>query len=442
MNKRLLAAPAIGVAGYLAFGVLVTTFGPLEYLGYQSLIVAAYVGLIVIVFGLGFTLGSRMRIRRKAIWRKDQNQSILTFIFRASLLLAVLMMTYELLNAVRTGGLNFSLANSANAYIGTYTNYVRNTGSYGMRFLITSMGSLPLFIAQVLGLFYFKELDRNTRLAVSYLFIVTILVYTLGGGKQKQFGDIMIYMVSVLLAKQAATGRLKFKTVAIVAGVLLAGTYVLLSLLAFRYQAIGINLSRLNFNLHPLINYHEGYWLESVLGETLAFPIVMFSGYLGQGYYGLSLSMEQPFTWTAFAGSSYSVSVILNQFFGADFWVEKSYPYLVGDATGWNQAKWHTVFAWLASDLTFSGVVLFMGVMGFLYGRAWREILVHKNPFAIMMFALMNIGLAYTPANNQLMHSPGALSTTLGVFAMYFLFHRNFNAAPAAIRKLRFRVTM
>ena len=440
LNKRFLAAPAIGVVGYFAFGVFVATFGPMHYLGYQGAVVALYVGLIVIVFGMAFMLGSRMRLPRKPIWRKDQNQSVLTFIFRASLVIAVLLMTYELLNTVRSGGLNFSLANTANAYIGTYTDYVRNSGGYGMRFLITSMGAFPLFVAQVLGLFYFKELDRPTRLAVIYLFIVTVLVYTLGGGKQKQFGDIMIYMVSVLLAKQAATGRLKFKTVAIVAGVVLGGTYVLLTLLAFRYQAIGISLADLNRNLHPLIEYREGYWLEGALGETFAFPLVMFSGYLSQGYYGLSLSLEQPFTWTSFAGSSYSVSVILNQFFGTEFWVERSYPYLVGYSTGWDQTKWHTVFAWLASDLTFTGVVLFMGLMGFIYGRAWREILVHQNPFALMMFAMMNIGLAYAPANNQLMHSPGALSTSFAVFAVYFLFHANFNAAPTVIRKLRFRV--
>jgi len=441
LNKRLLAAPAIGVAGYFTLGVSVASFGPLDYRGYQDTTVAVYIGLIILFFGSCFVLGSRTRLLRKPIWRTDKNQNVLTFIFRASLVIAILLMTYELLNAVRTGGLNLNPANSALAYIGTYTDYTRNSGSYSMRFLITSIGAFPLFVAQVLGIFYFKELDKTTRLAVIYLFVVTILVYTLGGGKQKQFGDIMIYVVSVVLAKKSATGKLKLKTLLIIGGVIVGGVYVLLMLLAFRYQAIGVDLAQLNRSLHPLIDYHEGYWLESAFGEAFAFPVVMFSGYLSQGYYGLSLSLEQPFTWTSFAGSSYSVSVILNQFFGADFWVTRNYPYMVGYATGWDQAKWHTVFAWLASDLTFTGVVFFMGAMGFIYGRAWREILLYQNPFALMMFAMMNIGLAYAPANNQLMHSPGGLSTTFAVFAVYFLFHANFNAAPTVVRKLRFRMS-
>ncbi len=349
-------------------------------------------------------------------------------------------MTFELLTTVASGGIHFDLALSANAYIDTYTDYVRNSGSYSVRFLLTSFGAYPLFVAQVLGIFYFKDIDRPSRLAVIYLFVVTVLVYTLGGGKQKQFGDIIIYVVTVVLAKQAASGKLRLSTIIKVGAFLFSGIYLLLALLAFRYQAIGVSLVELNLKLHPLIQYNEQYWLADLLGDSLAFPVVMFSGYLGQGYYGLSLSLEQPFTWTNFAGSSYSISVILNQFFGAEFWVTQSYPYLVGYATGWGQTKWHTVFSWLASDLTWPGVVMFMGWMGFIYGRSWREVILYQNPFAIMVFAMMNIGLAYAPANNQLMHSPGALSTSIGVLIFYFLFHANFNAAPTTIRRLRLRV--
>lgn len=442
LNKRLLAAPAIGVVGYFVLGLSVASFGPLDYLGYQGASVAIYVAFNVLFFGTCFFLGSRMKVPRKAIWRSDKNQDVLTFIFRASLLVSVLLMTFELLYTARTGGINLNFANSAAAYFDTYTDYTRNSGSYSMRFLITSMGAFPLFVAQVLGIFYFKELDKPTRLALIYLFVVTILVYTLGDGKQKQFGDVLIYVVSVVLAKQAASGKLKIKTLLIISGVVVGGVCVLLVLLSYRYQAIGVDLVDLNRRLHPLIEYHEGYWLESIFGEAFAFPMVMFSSYLAQGYYGLSLSLEQPFTWTSFAGSSYSVSVILNQFFGTDFWVTRNYPYMVGHATGWDQAKWHTVFAWLASDLTFTGVVFFMGAIGFIYGRAWREILLYQNPFSLMMFAMMNIGFAYAPANNQLMHSPGALSTTLAVFFVYFMFHANFNAVPTVVQKLRFRMTL
>lgn len=440
LNKRLLKAPGLIIIAYFFIGIMISIFGPLEYQGYRELDVALYVGAVILFFYAGYSLGIRLRTPIKAIWRKDQNKTILSYIFRISLIFALLMMTYDLLFTWFSGGLHFSLVNSAASYISTYTGYERNSGSYSLRFLITSAGALPLFVAQVLGIFYFKSLSRTSRILVIYLFAAMIIVHTLGGGKQKQFGDILIYVFSVFLATQAGSGKLKLMTLMQVGGALLGGVYVLLTLLAFRYQAIGISLSDLNSNLHPLIQYRGEGWIESALGEALAFPIVMFSGYLGQGYYGLSLALEQPFTWTAFGGSSYSISVILNQFFGAKFWVAENYPYLVGYSTGWGQAKWHTAFAWLASDLTFTGVVLFMGLVGFMYGRAWREVILYQNPFSVLLFALLNIGLIYAPANNQLMHAPGGLLTTFGVVIFYILFHKNFNATPATLAQRRFRL--
>lgn len=431
--------PMFAIVGYLFFGVCIATFGPLEYKGYEAVSVFAFMLFVAIFFIVGFTLGSRTKAPAHAIWKKKQNPAVLAFVFRVSLFTSSLLMTYELLSAALSGGLHFSLASSAYAYINSYTDYVRNSGNYSLNFIITSLGAFPLFIAQVLGIFYYRTLDRPSRIALIYLFVVTVLVDTLGGGKQKQFGDIIIYVVSVVLAKRAATGSLSLAKLVKVGFFVLAGMYVMLALLAFRYQAIGVNLSDLNNHLHPLIHYNKGYWMENVLGGALAFPLVMFSGYLGQGYFGLSLSLEQPFIWTHFAGSSYSVSVIVNRLFGAEFWVKESYPYRVGSATGWDESKWHTVFSWLASDLTFPGVVVFMGVVGFIYGRAWREILLFQNPFSVMIFAMMNIGWAYAPANNQLMHSPGALTTTLGTLLIYFLFHANFNAAPTNLKALNFR---
>jgi len=421
------------VAGYLLLGVSVTVFGPLKYFGLKPALVYFYVFAVVAMFSLGFQLGVRGRPPMRPIWRRGLNQSILRNAFRISLTLATILMTFLVLEMIVTGGLTLNFAKSAEAYLNSYTDYTRNSGNYSMRFLITSFGALPMFIAQVHGIFYFRSLNRKTKIAIIYLFVSSILVFTLGGGTQKQFGDIIIYFVAVSVARQASLGRLRASTLFKIGLLMLAGVYLLLVLLAHRYQAIGVNLDVLNSRIHPLISYHERSWLEEALGAQLAFPLIMFSGYLSQGYYGLSLAFEQQFTWTAFAGSSYSISVILNQFFGAPFLVEQSYPYLVGATTGWDQDKWHTVFAWLASDLTFPGVVVFMGFVGFLYGRAWIEVLRFGNPFSLLVFAMLSIGFAYAPANNQLMHSPGSLAMTFGALILYLLFHANFNAAPTEL---------
>lgn len=420
-------------------GVSLADFGPLEYDGMRAVLVFSFVVCVAVFFSLGFHLGAHSRPPMRAIWLRSQNPAILRNTFRISVFVSTLLMSYLLLETIATGRITLSFARAADAYLNSYTDYTRNSGSYSMRFLITSLGSLPLFIAQVYGIFYFTSLNRKTKIVIVYLFAATILVFTLGGGTQKQFGDIIIYLVAVLTARQALLGRLRASTLLKIGLLVLAGTYVLLVLLANRYQNIGVNLDTLNGGLHPLVSYRGGSWLEETLGSQLAFPIIMFTSYLSQGYYGLSLAFEQHFTWTAFAGSSYSISVILNQLFGAPFFVEQSYPYLVGATTGWGQSKWHTVFAWLASDLTFPGVVVFMGFVGFLYGRAWIEVIRFGNPFSLLVFAMLSVGLAYAPANNQLMHSPGGLAMTFGTLILYLLFHANFNAAPTELSPRRER---
>jgi len=427
LNKALLFGPIVAVASYLLIGVCTAAFGPLQYEGFRPALVGRYIASVVAFIIVGYLLGIKSRLPIRLGRRNGQNQAILPAVFQTSLIASLIMMTYLILSMLVSGEITLSMESSAAAYFNTYANYTRNSGNYSVHFLVSSIGALPLFIAQVLGYFYFERLGRFSRIAVIYLFLSTVLVYTLGGGKMKQFGDILVYVVSVIIAKQAAMGNLRLKVVLKIGMVLLVGAGVLLAVLSFRYQTIGVDLVGLNDKLHPLIHYRDGFWFEGALGEALAFPVVMLTGYLSQGYFGLSLSLEQPFTWTYFAGSSYSISVIMNQLFGLEFWVAQSYPYLVGDVAGWGQTKWHTVFAWLASDLTFTGVVFFMGLLGFVYGRVWRAILLYQNPFSILMFGMMNIGWIYAPANNQLMHTPGGLATTLGTIFLYLLFHPNFN---------------
>jgi hypothetical protein len=256
-----------------------------------------------------------------------------------------------------------------------------------------------------------------------------LVVYTLGGGKQKQLGDIVIIFASAFFIRKAYEKKVNFSAIFKILGFIALGIYAMLFILTQRYQNIGIDLSVLNNNLHPLIYLNEAHPIITLLGEVGAFPIIMLSGYLGQGYYGLSLAFEQQFTWTYFGGSSYAFSVILNKVFGTEFLVEKSYPYLVGESTGWSESKWHTVFAWLASDLTFPGTILFLGVVGFFFAKTWKEALYYKNPFSALLFALLAVGAFYIPANNQLMHSPGGLWTLVAVVFLYARFAHRYNSS-------------
>jgi hypothetical protein len=78
---------------------------------------------------------------------------------------------------------------------------------------------------------------------------------------------------------------------------------------------------------------------------------------------------------------------------------------------GWDSyGLWSSIYPWLASDLTFPGVLVAVFFVGWMFGAVWRDILVGKNPFAVALFAQLVLMLFYFPANNQLMQSGEGLS--------------------------------
>jgi hypothetical protein len=84
-----------------------------------------------------------------------------------------------------------------------------------------------------------------------------------------------------------------------------------------------------------------------------------------------------------------------------EFFMLRSYPYRLEEETGYNVANyWHTVYPWLASDLTFPGAILFIGLMAYLLAKAWTDSLPGQNPFAIGFLAQSLLMFYYIPANN------------------------------------------
>lgn len=441
MNQTIKNLPIFGIVGYVLSGVLISFFGPLQYVGYDKWSVGLYIVGFLVLFTLGFNIGITSALRFRPRFSVARRNEFLTKIFLVCCYISVVFLSLEFVQLVLTKGLNFSIAKSGQAYFDLYDDYVRNTGSYSLEFILGSVFAPCLFITTVWGVFYFRNLSFRERLMVIFCIAATVIVHTLGEGKQKQFGDLVVYFLTILLVKQASADKLKLKALLKLSVLGIGAVYVFLVILGHRYETIGISLSILDDKLHPLIYLKNDSLLISLLGDVAAFPMVMFSGYLGQGYYGLSLSMNQDFTWTAFAGSSYSVSVIVSRLFSLPFMVEQSYPYLVGADSGWAETKWHTVFAWMASDFTFPGTLILFFFVAIVYARAWREAISTQNPFAILLFSLLNVGIVYIPANNQLMHTPGALWTLILVFFLYFRYHKSYNDMMIPVGKMRLIAT-
>jgi hypothetical protein len=100
----------------------------------------------------------------------------------------------------------------------------------------------------------------------------------------------------------------------------------------------------------------------------------------------------------------------------------------VGEVFDWDLSKWHSAFAWLASDFTFPGTLVLFSLIGYLWAKLWVEAVVLRRRSSIILFSFLFLGLVFVPANNQLVHSPGSLLATYGLLAYVLLFRQSSQA--------------
>ncbi|MGP8106599.1 MAG: hypothetical protein ACLQLE_11995 [Desulfobaccales bacterium] len=145
-----------------------------------------------------------------------------------------------------------------------------------------------------------------------------------------------------------------------------------------------------------------------------------FTSYLAQGYYGLSLALEEPFVWTYGLGNSYFLAGLSAHLFGPDTISDMTYPARI-EKYGWDRFRsWHTFYTWAACDVSFPGVLLVVYFIGRLFAMVWMDTLRKENPFAVAFFALLIIMLYYFPLNNQVLEfSPTAIP--FGIFLFLWL---------------------
>ena len=419
MNNRESYLPYWGVVAYLVVGVGLSIFGPFEYANMNEMAVFIYMFGVLVSFTVGYFMFPRSYVNSRT---SSSYKPPLVFdkIFRACLVASVIGVTINLGLSILKGGFSLNIMNSGQSYLDAYSGYERNQGSYSLVFLFREMLAPAFYVFTILGMCYYNALSKGQKICLIYVVVVTLLVFTVAGGKQKQFGDVLLFVVCVFSINKARTGGLTSKFILTASSYLILGLAFLCLMLGVRYSAVGVDIGNLALKLHPLMGYRDDNIWVNLLGDEYGFPFVMLSSYLSQGYYGLALTLDGDFTWTYFLGSSYTLSVIANKVFGVPFMYEHTYPYLVGISSGWGETKWYSIYSWLASDFTFVGTMPLIAFFGSLYRKSWYLATVVCSPLGVLVFCLLSIAVMYSPANNQLLHTPGSFFTVVIVFFLWF----------------------
>lgn len=425
---------------YNVAAVLMAHYGPIYYPDLDFYLVASYISLILAAITVGYMHGIRVQeaLPQAPVARTDFFPRRLFLVF---LVLALIGFAVNLATQIASGSANFDLNSLGDTYISAYEGYELNSGNYKLSFILYTLFLAPTFFTTIWGLFYFKFLPHLLKLATVAITLLFPLIFTLISGTQKNIGDLMIYLFSVILARQVTFER-KISPIAVVvvAVIGVVGVFALSQILAQRAASVGIDLFNINRRETYQVVYDSTHVVFRLFGPDLGLPLSTLTGYLTNGLNGLSYSLKLPSTWSHFLGTSYSVSVIANRVFGIPFPYHDTYPHMAGLINGWGENRWHSVFSWFASDFTFAGTVPIFGWLGYVYARCWRETITFANPFSVALFCLLSLGVVMMPANNQLMQSPGAMLTLVTTCFLYLRFRRRFNqpvAPPTQAQKVQ-----
>lgn len=427
-------APLIFTIGYLLTTLGITIFGPVVYTSYNWPLVSIYLFIVSIAIGIGYFIGVR---RPLVLPRRPSEVSRMMFdrkLFQIALAISFVGLLYTVFSFFASANVNLDINSVGQAYNDTYANYERNSGKYSLSFILYTIIAAPSFIVTIWGLFYFKKLSFLEKAATGLIVFGTPVVFMLSAGQQKTIGDLVIYISAIFALRAVIKGKpLSFGTILIILVVGIAGVAMFNIILTQRYAAIGIDALNINQREISLVRYDTNHPVFKIFGSGLGFTLSILCMYIGNGLVGLGYALEAPFTWSFMFGTAYPMSVIGERVFGLPFAYEYTYPYIAAYTSGWGESRWFSVFAWFASDFTFIGTIPIFAFFAYVYARCWIESTRFGNPFAILLFSLLTLGVVMMPANNQLMQTPGGMLTLIVTVVLYLMFRRRYNRPAQSV---------
>ncbi|MEV1154548.1 hypothetical protein AB0J27_03945 [Micromonospora chokoriensis] len=268
-------------------------------------------------------------------------------------------------------------------------------------FGVLSTALVPLLVV------YWRDLSGWLRLS-GVAGIGMHIAFYLYIGTNKGLGDVVIMLAAGMLTAVAA-GRLRRQQVRSrrrAALVLVAVVGVLfVSYMGYSHSSRSSEHGATNFATNALPPANGT--VERLVGPGLAQEINTLIFYPTHGYLGLSYNLRMPFEWSRGLGNSPTVAGMAESAVGVDPSNYPSYPVRTESEQGWPAGQyWATIYPWLASDLTFPGSALLMGLIGWIFAHSWRVAVVSRRVLPTLIFAQLCIFLAYVPANNQLGMTP------------------------------------
>ncbi len=277
-----------------------------------------------------------------------------------------------------------------------------------MEFEPTILSYISLLIAPVLWLLFplavFHWRWLTLRIQICFIFItVAGLMKWVAIGTTKGIADFFLVLLALLLAANPVVIK-KINLKIIIKTLSVSLILITLLLGFFTYMQQGRGQGEIpTYNYNAMIDLDKQNMMVYFLLPASAAAVGAITSYFSQGYYGLSLALNESFDWSYGVGNSFFITGLTEHFVGQGVVSEKTYPVKI-EKYGWlSQNNWHTFYSWIASDVTFPGTIIVVFLIGRIFAMVWLDVLKRQNPYAVPLYALIVLMLFYFPANNQVL---------------------------------------
>lgn len=156
-----------------------------------------------------------------------------------------------------------------------------------------------------------------------------------------------------------------------------------------------------------------------ILPGSIRYGLQTVEMYVTQGYASMALAFDLNFQWSRFVGNSIYISHLVDKLFNTNI-AEETYTARNESVNGWSESVYfNTLYTWLASDLTFFGVVVLFFFFGSLLSKIWIEVINKGCLFAVPICYQLAYALIFAPTNNSLFNTLSEIIKTVMIFGIY-----------------------
>lgn len=294
--------------------------------------------------------------------------------------------------------------------------------------LITFIYSPIMYATNLLAIFKFKQLGKYDRLAVGLTLIFEVVRWVSVGTNKGLFDIVLLFVTLFLIFWMHYLGRHDRRTEQNKRNLKRIALIVLIAvLLFFLFFSVAIS-ARVNGEYN---NENYASFPYNLVPKGLRFFVDKVCSYLVQGYDNMEKIIENcQFRWTFGFGNSRFSMQILNTLLGVDL-TGRTYPYQLQEYGVDALAYWHSAYSWLASDLTFVGVIVLMFFVGYYMCGVAYDVIYRCDPIAMALLYLMIMMVVNASCTNYVLAYANGFSGFWGLFAIrWFMKH------PRVVNKL------